>query len=60
MSDTSSTVYTVAKERGLPHGPITGFKQEFHNFKRIYREEYDAARNLRGLGGGLEGGGFVR
>lgn len=38
MNDTSSTLYKKAIDLRLSDGLITGFKEDLHDFKRVYRD----------------------
>ena len=61
MADTSSDIYKHAIDAGLPDGLIRGLKADLKEFKGLWRETYQHARNFSHLGnqgGGYEGGGF--
>lgn len=55
MDNTSSTLYRQAFELGMPDGLVTGFKEDFRVFKRVYREHIEAAKQLAAMG---SAGGF--
>ncbi len=44
MNDISSTLYRAAS--------VTGLREDFCGFRKIYRDEYDAIMYLADLGGG--------
>ena len=46
MSDHNSYFHKRAIELDLPHGIITGFREDFRDFKQIYRNEYVPGRQL--------------
>ena len=56
MADTSSDIYKHAMNAGLPDGLIRGLKADLKEFKGLWRETYQHARNLNNLG--QQGGGF--
>jgi hypothetical protein len=64
MSDTSSAIYNIAVSKGLPSGLAAGFNEDFRKFKRVYRDQYEPARQMinmrRNHKGEAEVGGFFR
>lgn len=55
IADISSTVYKRAIDAGLPNGLIRCLKGDLREFKNLWREKYQHARNISTLVGQLEG-----
>ena len=56
MEDSSGSAYRRATELGVPDGLAKRFKKDFHDFKKVYRREYEAARVMNAI---QHGGGFI-
>lgn len=52
MSDTSTDLYRRAMTLDSLYGLVMGFKKDLKDFKKIYRGEYRAARNIAAIRAG--------